>query len=175
MNLFRPTLLILSASFLLGLQGVAQDAVGDNPKAAKALSGVLIKNELGGFAFSKHEIATMKNNPQVPGLGGLMFVHYKNDADEQMTVSVQWFEDQKKLMKFFEDQLKRQRKVLPQLKKVEVGGNVVWSVENTAYYWTDSKTLMVSLGGKKVPLEFIKGYLKKIPSGLGEKAADKKE
>ena len=130
------------------------------PEAEKALEAVILKQKFGEFEYDKHQISSMKNNPQVKGLNGLMFAYYKDKKGNRITMSVQWFKDKNDLKNFynksvankgFKDTLFEKN----HLKVFQLKGQ-------SLVYWTDSVNLMVSLG-PNAPKELLEAYLKKVP------------
>ena len=72
----------------------------DDLRGGLALAQAVLEKDLGEYRFEKCEIATTRQNDRVPGLGGLMFVHYKKPAGPRIMLSIQWFEKRKDLKLF---------------------------------------------------------------------------
>lgn len=163
--------LLISASAVAQAQGPQR-----HPRAAQALEKAVPEQNFGKLHLEKHEVVTVRDNRQVPGLNGLMFVYYKSDGGRQIMLSVQWFEETKDLLAFYESQLKEQIKQLPELKKREFDMNVIWSEGDKAYFWTDRKHFAVGMGGDSIPPEMAKAYLRRIPgrdAGIEKKSQQK--
>lgn len=160
-----------AGAVLLLSSAIAVAQVGDpqqHPAAAQAMSQVILKRDFGAFKFDKGDFVTIQQNNRVPGLHGLAFVKYKAAGGNQIMLSIQWFEDKEKLQAFFESGIKMQRKQQPGLKTRKVAGSTVWANGAMAYYWTDGRNFMVSMGGAAVPPEMAKAYLDVIPSRVTE-------
>lgn len=145
---------------------VAQDDTPqEHPEAKVALEQVVVEADFGDYKFDHHDISTMKNNPQVPGLGGLMFVRYKSGKTDEVELSVTWHEDKQALDSFF-----ARTKQNPMFKKHKVGEQVILQFkqdDGQACSWTDGKHLVISmLSGEPIPEELINAYLAVIPSAL---------
>lgn len=163
-------LMLLSASL------VAQEKDrADNPQAAEALAAVVQKKDLGKFQFDKSDMVTMKQNDRVPGLGGLVFAYYKDDAGSRIMLEILWFEYKDKLLAFYDSQLKTQLKQQKELKKSKVEDSVIWGNGDKAYYWTDGEHFVVSMGGAPIPPEMAKSYLKLVPSRVAELGVKEKK
>jgi hypothetical protein len=177
MNFHR--LLFCLGLFALTASGVTSaDPLQQLPEVAKAMEKIVQKEKaFDGFNYQSHEVITIRENDRVPGLNGLMFVKYKNDAGQQIMLSIQWFEDKEDLLGFYVSNLDARRKqgIIPQRQSIDK--NVLWetSIENGSIYeWTDAEHFAMSLGGPEVLPEILKAYLKAVP-GRSEDPEEKPE
>lgn len=166
--------LFIIAFLLLAMGNVSQGQMPENyPKAEEALNKIVQEKAFGKFQFDKKQIISIKNNDKVPGLNGLMFAYYKDKEGNRVEFSVQWFEDKKKLLEFYESNLEHMQRQMKGLKKIKINDNEVWGYNGKMYAWTDAEHIMLSMAGNTVPPEMVKAYLKAVPSKID--AIDKKE
>jgi hypothetical protein len=148
------------------------------PEVAKAMEKIIQKEKaFNGFNYSSHQVVTIKDNDRVPGLNGLMFVKYKNDAGQQIMLSIQWFEDKEDLLGFYVSNLDERKRQGNKPVRKNIGKNVIreTSIEGISLYeWTDAEHFAMSLGGPEVPPEMLKAYLKAVP-GRSEDPEEKPE
>ena len=144
-----------------------ENANQPHPRAAKALERVGLQKNFGEFQFQKREIITLKENDRVKGLNGLMFAYYKKQPNgPRITLSIQWFEKEEDLLKFYNGNMLKQQG----WEKKKVADCVVLSMKGMAYQWTDGEHFTVSMGGAPIPPELAKAYLALVPSRVGELA-----
>jgi hypothetical protein len=137
-----------------------------HPGAEKAMAKIVLEKDFGDdLKFHSRQVVTMAHNDKVPGLNGLMFMRWKGEAPgTEVMASVQWFEETKDLLAFYDQSKKRE-----DYKLGEFDGTKVWKIGEAGYSWTDGEHFLVSLGGSPAPPpEMVKAWLAMIASKVAE-------
>lgn len=154
--------IIIIVVWLANSQWPSVDAQVSHPEAEKALDKIVLEKDFGEqLKFHSRQVVTTKTNAAVPGLNGLMFIRWKGDSGAtEVMASIQWFEKQDDLLKFYE-----QSKQRDDFQRREVDGSSLWTIGTTAYQWTDNAHFHIGLGGQPdPPREMLAAFLKLIPS-----------
>lgn len=158
----RPIVMILLAALLMPFSALVHAQGSPHPGAEQALARIVLEKDFGdGLKLQSREAVTFATNPQVPGLNGLLFMRWNGaDPADQITASVQWFEETSDLLAFYTAERARAAQGLQM-----VGGTVVWKTSEQSYLWTDGGHFMVSIGGSPAPSkEMLMAWLDLIES-----------
>ncbi|MEM9403423.1 MAG: hypothetical protein AAGA44_13175 [Pseudomonadota bacterium] len=126
------------------------------------MARIVLEQDFGAtLRFVSRDVVTFADNPEVPGLNGLLFMRWKgDDPSTEVTASVQWFADAQDLLSFYRSEKERTAQGLQ-----TVGDTVIWKTSDNSYLWTDGAHFVVGIGGNPTPpQDMLKAWLELIAS-----------